>query len=300
MPELTTRRGAAHVANSEICTIVMSYLAQPAARDAVLSLLAQDRPGEIVVVNSGGPSLVPVLGDLCEKVLLVETEGRLFPGGARNAGIRHSKAPIVSFLAADCLATDRWFAERLASHHNGQEAVASALRPAPRDGIITPAAQASYWATHWLRMPEAPPGTAVSYGLSYTRQLFGRFGGFREDLLIAEDSIYNNMIADAGIRPHWNPTVVTLHEYPHRTLQAWTDQFKRGYRIGKYRRNEIRQSLTRIARRGVANNTKAADDIAAWLGPQEMQRHAEAAKLLPYLHFARLLGAATGASTPWE
>jgi glycosyltransferase involved in cell wall biosynthesis len=298
MPELTTRRGAAHVTNSEICTIVMSYLAQPSARDAVLSLLAQDRPGEIVVVNSGGPSLEPVLGDLCERVLLVETSSRLLPGGARNVGIRLSAAPIVSFLAADCLAVDGWYAERLASHHDGHETVASALRPAPKDGVIAPAAMASYWATHWLRMPETPREMVSPYGLSYTRQLLDRFGPFREDLLVSEDSMYNSPIAEAGFPPHWNPKLVTLHAYPHRIWQAWRDQFKRGYRLGKYRRKHLNLGLARMARRGLVNNARVLPSITQWLGSDEMRRHANAARLLSHLQWARLFGAAVGAGIP--
>lgn len=298
MDGLTTRRGSAHVTGTEICTIVMSYQAQPTTRDAVLSLLAQDRPGEIVVVNSGGGTLEAVLGDLRERVLLVESAGRLLPGGARNAGVRNSTAPIVCFLAADCLAADHWYAERLASHNAGHDAVASALLPTPKDGIVTPAARASYWATHWRRMPETPAEMASLHGISYTRQLLDRFGPFREDLLVSEDSLYNNMIADAGIVPFWNPGVVTLHEYPHTVTGALLKQFERGRRMASYHRQKMKRGIGQMARRGRDITSAVLPSISSWLGPDEMQRHAAAAKLLPHIQRAQLLGAAVGALTP--
>src|SRR5690606_22156240 len=134
----------------------MSYKAQATTADAVRSLLRQEIASEIVVVNSGGPSLRPVLGPLGDRVLLVESPSRLLPGGARNLGIRHSAAPIVAFLAADCLAGDGWIAARMDAHRAGDAAVASALRPAPSGDRVPAAAMASYWALHWRRMPETP------------------------------------------------------------------------------------------------------------------------------------------------
>ncbi len=297
MPEQTVLRGAAHRADEPICTVVMSYMAQRTTKEAVLSLLRQDAACEIVVVNSGGPSLRPVLGPLLEHILLVESPIRLLPGGARNLGIRHSTAPIVAFLAADCLAGKGWVSNRLALHGAGHIAVASALLPAARNGTVTPAAMASYWAIHWRRMPETPADDASRHGASYMRSVFDRLGPFRDDLRVSEDSHFNSTLENGGDVLLWAPAVVTHHRYPDTVMAALLDQTQRGRRMACYHRRELKRQTHQMARRGLAMNRAILPSVAMWLGPEKMQRHATAARLLPHLLRARTIGGAVGLVT---
>ena len=116
-----------------LCTVVLSYRGEGNVLEALGSLLGQDEPVEIVVSHSGGG---PTPGLLAERgIACVCAEERRLPGAARNAGVAATSAPVVSFLAADCLATPGWAAQRLWRHDAGALAVASSL--APHDPGVT-------------------------------------------------------------------------------------------------------------------------------------------------------------------
>jgi glycosyltransferase involved in cell wall biosynthesis len=85
---------------SAVSVVVPAYNAGPFLRRAVDSLLAQDLPGlEIVVVDDGSTDgSLEALRGLPARVLRQENKGE---AAARNAGVRASTAPFVTFLDAD-------------------------------------------------------------------------------------------------------------------------------------------------------------------------------------------------------
>jgi len=300
MTKLSIRRGADHETRADICTVVMSYKAQATTADAVQSLLRQDTECEIVVVNSGGPSLEPILAPFLDRILLVESPIRLLPGGARNIGIRHSTAPVVSFLAADCLAGDKWLARRIAAHNAGYTAVASALRPAATEGVVPPVARASYWITHTQRMPEVPADKAHLYGASYVREAFSRFGMFREDLLVSEDSQFHAKLRDADAFPAWDPLIVTFHRYPATLREALVDQFVRARRHVAYLKNEMGHGRPGILFRLTKRIVVIQRFLRAWLNASDDRDDMAARRLVPLLLGAHLLGACIGVMRPTQ
>jgi glycosyltransferase involved in cell wall biosynthesis len=220
-----------------ICVVVLSVHSDPRTREAVVSLLQQDVPAEIVVVNTGTGSLRGHLAQELSRLVLVESSERHFAGGARNLGIRHSTAPVVAFLACDCLATPGWLQARLDAHRAGEKAVSSALAPVPdRNGRIGRVAWAAFAMTHIGRAAETSPETASRYGLSYCRSLFVRHGRFDEKLPIGEDTAFNRHVASEHPIP-WHPEVVTLHRYPSNLPAAMADQLRRGRRAAAYHRD---------------------------------------------------------------
>ncbi|GAB5375164.1 MAG: hypothetical protein AcusKO_16260 [Acuticoccus sp.] len=237
-----TTVGAAHRTDADLAVVVIATDAPAEVREAVQSLLGQDDRCEIVVVNTGEGGVVPLLGDLAARVMVVECATRQWPGGARNIGLAHTRAPIVAFLAADCLAAPDWVRRRVRNHRQGHAAVASALRPAPgADGEVARAAWAIYALMHSRRMPETPPQSALRYGVSYDRTLFDRFGPFRDDIRIAEDTEFNRRIMHEA-KPVWRPNIVTLHRNPETVWTALADQFVRGRRAAAWSRADLARS----------------------------------------------------------
>jgi glycosyltransferase involved in cell wall biosynthesis len=215
MTDIVLHRGSEVPRDPPICVVVLSLDSDPRTREAVLSLLQQDVRAEIVVVNTGAGSLRTCLAQELDQLVLVECAKRHFAGGARNLGIGHSTAPIVAFLACDCLATPGWLQARLGAHKAGDMTVSSALAPAPgRDGRIGRITWAAFAMTHIGRTPQVTPDLASCYGLSYSRDLFVRFGLFDAELRVGEDTAFNRIVAaEHAIR--WHPAVVTLHRYPY-------------------------------------------------------------------------------------
>lgn len=214
---------------SDMCVIVISRDSDRRAITAVKSLADQNENAQIVLVNTGTGSLRSELGELLGRTLLLETPHPQYAGGARNIGIRMTRAPIVAFLAADCLATHGWLASRLQDHRQ-HRSVASALRPAPNEsGLISLWSWACHLAVHHTRMPEVDAKSASFFGLSYDRSLFEEVGLFDESVRVGEDRLLNQKILQIET-PHWNPSIVTLHRYPESLIAAVTDLFSRGRR----------------------------------------------------------------------
>jgi glycosyltransferase involved in cell wall biosynthesis len=203
---------------------VLSYRNEPHLADAVRSVLHQDVPVEVVVVNSGGGDPRARLRAAGLIVPVHSVEHRLYPGAVRNIGIGLTRAPHMAFLAADCLAMPGWAAARLREHHAGAVAVASAMTNA--DPESTPA-----WAGLLLlynrRLPGTFPGQRLFYSMSYDRRLFDRLGQFREDLRAGEDTEFNARIP-AGERRVFAVDAVTAHRFPTAAGALLREAFARG------------------------------------------------------------------------
>lgn len=237
--DLNVVRGPHNPSDAEIVVIVMAVDTDRRAVAAVRSIIDQSVTAEIVLVNSGEGSFSGSLQpELLLRITLVESSHRSLPGATRNLGIVHSKAPIVAFLAADCIAQAGWLDGRLKAHREGHDLVASTVRPnADVRGIISSASWASYALIHLHRAPRTIlPPKALSFGLSYRREVFQRHGMFDETVRVSEDLRLNRMLRDKGYRALWDRRIVTLHDYPSHLGAAVHDQFWRGRRSGQYAR----------------------------------------------------------------
>ena len=240
---LRVERGRSVSAGGVLSVVVMAVDGDPRVVDAVSSLIEQSNEIEIVVVNSGAGSVKALLEVHRDRILLLESTGRLLPGATRNLGVSRCTGDNIAFLAADCVAGGSWMDLRMAAHARGAQAVASALRPAGG----AKGAPAISWACHALlhlrRAPECPPNRAARYGVSYRRRLFERYGLFRPDLRIGEDTDFNERIK-AAAAIEWVPEIITFHRYPTSLPGALADMFKRGRRMWRWRRGVGRSPLS--------------------------------------------------------
>jgi glycosyltransferase involved in cell wall biosynthesis len=226
----------------ELSCVVLSLADQPELVDAVRSLVRQSPQPEIVVVNSGGGDSAARLRKAGLDAPVINSEDRLLPGGARNAGVRATSGRYVAFLAADCRAEPGWVAGRLRRHREGAHAVGSVIA-APRPD--TASSRASRLLLHPRRLAHTTPAQRLLYGLSYDRDLFERFGPFREDLRDGEDSDFNARF-DGHARVTWADDVRTVHLNPGTPWSLVLDQHQRGRRSAAWDELPIWILLTKL------------------------------------------------------
>ncbi|WP_167480706.1 glycosyltransferase family 2 protein [Mesorhizobium waimense] len=210
--------------------VVIGYRAPAQIVDAVTSLLDQNTPLEIVVVNSGGGEVLALLAGAGIKVPVIEVSRRLFVGAARNVGIAATQAPFVAFLADDCLACPGWAEARIERHLAGDRMVASAIVNSHPRNLI---ACAAHLIMYMRRLPGLPADRALRYGVSFDRRLFDEYGLFDETMRAGEDTNFLERLARAPL-PVWEPRVQTVHRNETSLMRLFADQYRRGYRRGDY------------------------------------------------------------------
>jgi len=208
----------------ELACAVLSYRDEPFLVDAVRSVVDQDVPVEIVVVNSGGGDPAGRLAAAGLDVPVYSFPEHLYPGAVRNVGIDATSAGYVAFLAADCVAEPGWAAARLREHREGAAAVASPPTNAYPESTT---AWASLLLLHNRRLAVNHPNQRLLYSLSYDRALFQRFGRFREDLRAGEDTELNARL-EAEVPIVLAVDAHTAHRYPTDLRAMLRDAFRRG------------------------------------------------------------------------
>jgi GT2 family glycosyltransferase len=218
----------------DLAVVVLSYRNERTIVAALESLLEQGEPLEIMVSHSGGGDTPALLSERFPDVALDAVEERRTPGAARNAGIAASRAPYVSFHAADSVALPGWAKGRLERHRRGAEVVGSAIAPPAR-----PAPLAAHLLLHSTRMPHVTPAPHLRFGASYSREVLERHGPFPERMDGEEDVELNDRLIEAGVPVEWAPGVVTETEYAQTSRELMSNLYRRGvlrYRCRGHRR----------------------------------------------------------------
>lgn len=229
---------------TELATVVLCYKASEDVVGAVRSLLDQEQPTEIVVVNSGGGNVEAVLRRAGITVPSLEYAERLYVGAARNRGIDNTTAPFIAFLASDCRACPGWVERRLVRHRAGAGAVASAIANSHPRNLV---ACAAYIGMFMRRLPGLPETMAIRFGASFDRALFDAFGRFDETVPASEDTEFLKRLPPE-LQPVWEPDVQTIHLNETRLMRLLIDQFRRGIRYGRDMHRILGKSHARIAR----------------------------------------------------
>lgn len=279
------------VGNAVMTVIVIGFRAQPGLVHAVASLLEQDEPAEIVVVNSGGGDPATLLEPYAARIRLIDVQAPLYAGAARNIGIDASEAPYIAFLAGDCRARPGWIRMRLAAHGRGARAVASAIVPSDPDDDL---ALAAHLCLFGARSPEIPPPQALRYGASYDRQVFAEFGYFNPKLRISEDTDLARRLG-RQVHPAWVPQVQTEHGSPQGRLRFWRDMFGRGRRAARYQpARDLQSGLLRELLAATRQRSATALRIAEAFLKLEPTRQAALRRLIGLASLAYTAGTYAG------
>jgi glycosyltransferase involved in cell wall biosynthesis len=220
--------------------VVLSYNSQRTIRACLQSLAAQrtSLPFEIVVVDSSADSTPAIVEKEFPRARLIHLSARALPGETRNVGIHNSSGEVIAFLASDCIADPEWLETRVQRHREGFAAVGGAITNANPHSVV---GWANYLMEYVFCLPNRPREVVkgkIIHNLSYRRALFERYGLYRTDLSLGEDTIFNRrlmlhdepVLFDPAIRTgHINPTSLRHflgHQYEHGA------EFFRGCRNG--------------------------------------------------------------------
>jgi glycosyltransferase involved in cell wall biosynthesis len=146
---------------------------------------------EVIVVESANYNDINKLIDLNPNITFISFDSIVFPGKARNIGVKKSKSNLLAFIDGDCVPEPTWLSEIYSSLKNGNEIV---IGPIFNLYPFHPIASID----NLLLFPDFQqyrPSKNIKHfpacNLGITKRLFLKTGGFLENMKIGEDTTFS-------------------------------------------------------------------------------------------------------------
>lgn len=150
------------------------------------------------------------------ELIKVKAKG-LFPAEARNRGAKRARGEILVFLDDDCQAQKDWLVENLRVLADPEiGAVGGMIRGKSKKYFSRCLDFANFTFVQGLRR-RFMPLCAASFGIR--REVFGKVGGFDENLRIGEDVDLCFRLKRLGLKTVYEPRVRVWHEHGRKTLK---------------------------------------------------------------------------------
>jgi glycosyltransferase involved in cell wall biosynthesis len=216
-----------------ICTVLNE---QDTIRELLVSLLAQSRlPDEVVIVDGGSnDSTTSIIKENSRSFAEAGVEIRLIvaPGAnisaGRNLAIAHADAEIIASTDGGVWLEPEWLSELLAGFGGGDEneradVVAGFFRSDPRSTL-----ELAMGATVLPGLDEIDPGRFLpsSRSVAFTKSAWARAGGYPEWLDYCEDVVFDLALRRDGCRVAFAPRAIA-HFRPRGTLRSFFRQYYR-------------------------------------------------------------------------
>lgn len=203
--------------NSEVCIVV------PVRNDAkrlgtCLNSIRSYAPNvEVYVIDNGSTD---GSGEMAEELgASVMRCPELRVGALRNRGCKRSSSEFIAFVDSDHEVTSDWLEQGLEILLQDESIVAAGSHYlAPPDGTWVQ----TTWAIHRLRGPKRSDVDWLGAGnLFVRRDAFEKVGGFREDLIAAEDVDLCHRLRQLGGRIVCDKRIRNIHHGEPKTLTAF-------------------------------------------------------------------------------
>jgi GT2 family glycosyltransferase len=200
----------------KISVVIASYNSAPLVFETLESLQRQEGiPSdsyEIILADSSDdntPSLVP---ERFPEIRVIHSDKRMYPGGARNMGIRKSSGEIIAFIDADAKASLHWL-ERIEYHHR-DPAVAAVGGPILNGNPDAFLGWVPYWCEftgYSANSPETRRRVIPTCNLSIKRDAFDKYGPFLEEQFGNEDVLLTENLRREGLGPLFKRDMPVYH-----------------------------------------------------------------------------------------
>jgi len=195
-----------------LSVVVASYNSRDTIVGCLESLRGQKtgHAYEILVVDSSTDGTGGLVADRFPDVVLLQSQHRLFAGGARNLGMAKARAPVIAFMDADCTVGDDWVDEVMAAQVCGHATVTGVIDNGSRASVI---AWVYYFCEFNLWLPNRNArqvSEAAGCCLSLSRSVFDRYGPFLEGTYCS-DTAFHWKVREDGQSTFFAPRIRVYH-----------------------------------------------------------------------------------------
>ena len=170
-----------------ISIVIPSYNEEKYIGKFVSTLMQQDYKGkyEIIIVDSSTDKTPEILKNFPVRLFRQPKRG---PGAARNYGVKKAKGNIVVFIDADCYAPKDWLRKLVKPFSDKNvAAVGGTYKNANKDKTIAKFLQYEIEERHEKMKKFKEIDFVGTFNCAYRKDIFNRFGGFKEEMIQAED-----------------------------------------------------------------------------------------------------------------
>jgi len=223
-----------------ISVIIPAYNAREnlkACLDALEQQTVPRKQYEIIVVNDG-PVDTKVKATVDRYAVTFLSQLRRGAAAARNLGAERAQGEILLFTDADCVPEHNWI-EAMTAPFADQEVVGVCGVVRTRQTALIPRFIQLEYDYRYRNIARHPRIDFINTGTAgYRKHIFMQSGGFKEDLLGAEDAELSFRLASAGHKMLFAPRAVVYHQHPESILEYARRKYHYGYwRMMVYRRH---------------------------------------------------------------
>jgi glycosyltransferase involved in cell wall biosynthesis len=189
-------------------------------------------PFEVIVVTSGNDRTAAIVRERYPEARLLELERPVYPGAARNAGLRLARGRFITCADSHIVLRPDALEIQLAAHRRGYALVTGAAE----NGTFTPAGWASYFLDHYATLPCGPSGELRSPPVrcGFPADAVAALGGFPEDMRAASDTVVIGEMFERGYSAWRDPATIMVHRSRCRTIgMLLAHHFSRGRGMGR-------------------------------------------------------------------
>lgn len=177
--------------NPLVSVIIPSYNSERYIEKCLHSILDQRTTlaYEVIVVDSSKDATPAIIAAQFPMVKLIHLLEQTYPGAGRNIGVKEAIGKMIAFIDSDCVASPDWLERGLGNIQQGNSIVGGSVSNA-NPSLIS-------WADYFLTFNEfmpSMPKREVQFmptcNFFITKSAFQKVGGFREDIIAGEDTLF--------------------------------------------------------------------------------------------------------------
>jgi cellulose synthase/poly-beta-1,6-N-acetylglucosamine synthase-like glycosyltransferase len=204
-----------------ISVVIPAHNASKVLEPCLDALAQQTMPREqyeVIVVNDGPvDAAVEITTDRYGVSLLSQPQRGA--GAARNLGASHAQGEILLFTDADCVPESSWVEAMIAPFADQEVMGVCGVVRTRQTGLIPRFIQREY-DYRYRSIAKHPQIDFINTGTAgYRKHVFLESGGFREDLLGAEDVELSFRLASQGHKMVFAPEAIVYHRHPESILE---------------------------------------------------------------------------------
>ena len=165
---------------------------------------------EVIVVDSSDEDPSEKIRSRFPSAKVFHYNRRIYPGTARNLGVKKAKSKFLAFTDADCLVDTRWVEKLFMAQQGNIGVIGGSIINGHNKSLI---ATAEYFIEFGEFMPSRKFGKSrvlLSGNFMIEKPIYEGAGGFK-DIINGEDVLFFHELVRQGNQLYFDPTVIITH-----------------------------------------------------------------------------------------